>query len=212
MWVATTARPGSSGFGQVVGVGEPADVVTHHRTGAEGLPRHRGAPGVDRDRDVATRAAGPGWRGRPDRAPRLEADLGAGARLDPTDIQDVGALRHQRLGAPQEGVEGEGRTPVVEGVRRPVEDPHDQRTESDVVAPAPEDRSSGAGARVDLGAQRLRTGGWPAPCGSGRSGGRRGPASRGGRRTPGGRPRRRCTRSSRASSSPATSSSTWHVV
>ena len=41
---------------QVVGVGEAADVVAHHRALGVGGPGDRGPPGVDRDRRVEARA------------------------------------------------------------------------------------------------------------------------------------------------------------
>ena len=52
MWVATTRGPGRGRHRQVVGVGEAADVVAHHRAHGVGLPGHRRPPGVDRQGDV----------------------------------------------------------------------------------------------------------------------------------------------------------------
>ena len=57
------SRRRSAAAGQVVGVGEPADVVADHGTRRVGRPGHRRPPGVDRERDVDTASAGPRWPG-----------------------------------------------------------------------------------------------------------------------------------------------------
>ena len=55
------------------------------------------------------------------------ADLGPGTRLHAPDVEQVGAVGDERLGAPQERVELPGRAAVVERVGRAVEDAHHQR-------------------------------------------------------------------------------------
>ena len=134
---------------RVVGVGQAADVVAHHRAlGVRGAG-HRGPPGVDRDGRVEARGQA-GHDG--DDAVELLGlgDLGAGARLDPADVEDVGAVGHQLLGPGVELVELEGGPLVVEGVGRAVEDPHDERPVGQVVA---------AAAEVERGGERGQVGG-----------------------------------------------------
>ena len=84
---------------RVVGVGQAADVVAHHRALGVGGAGHRGAPGVDRDRRVEAR-----HQAGDDRHDAVEllglGDLGPGSRLDPADVEDVGPLGHQLLGPP----------------------------------------------------------------------------------------------------------------
>ena len=190
-------RPGPSRRGEVVGVGEPADVVAHHRARLVGGGGHRGPPRVDRDRHVEP----PRHRldGRDDPVELLGlGHLGPGPGLDPAHVEDVGPLGHQLLGPRQERVEAVGGALVVEGVGRPVQDAHDQGPVPDVVACGPRGRGGPHGRRRPRPAprapsrsHRIRRGGRPAPCGSGPSAGRRGPGSPGRRGTPGGPPRRR---------------------
>ena len=59
--------------------------------------------------------------------------LVAGPGLHAADVEDVGALRDELVGAPEEGVERERRAAVVERVGRAVEDAHHERAGAEVV-------------------------------------------------------------------------------
>jgi hypothetical protein len=58
-----------------------------------------------------------------------------GSGLHAADVEQVGALVHQSLGAKEELVEVEGGGRLEERVSRAVEDPHDERPVGDVVGP-----------------------------------------------------------------------------
>ena len=99
--------------GEVTRVGEPADVVAEHRPGRiRGLGDH-GAPGVDRECDVEA------GRDRLDHGDDTVELLGdayglAGAGLHAADVDDVGTVGNEPLGAANGGVELEGGAVVVE--------------------------------------------------------------------------------------------------
>ena len=93
-------RLGPSRRGEVVGIGEAADVVAHHRARLVGGGGHAGAPRVDRDRHVEP----PRHRldGRDDPVELLGlGHLRPGTGLDPAHVEDVGPLGHQLLGPRQ---------------------------------------------------------------------------------------------------------------
>ena len=123
-------RAGASGDGQVVGVGEAADVVAHDRAG-RGRGEHHRPPGVDAERDVE--AGVQGLDGGDDPLELLVlAHLGPRSGLHAADVEQVGALGDELVGPAQEVVEGEVATLVEERVGRPVEDAHHERTVGDV--------------------------------------------------------------------------------
>jgi len=118
-------RPVLGGCQEVVGVGEPADVVADHSTLGVAGPGHRGPPGVDRDRHVEAFAQGGNRRHHALELLDL-GDLGPRTCLHATHVEQVGTVADQLVGTPQKGVEGEGGALVVEGVRRAVEHAHDE--------------------------------------------------------------------------------------
>ena len=130
-------RAAGGGDGEVVGVGEPADVVADHRADPQGLPEHRGSPGVHRQGHVEAAVEGV-ERGDDPLELLCLTDLGTWAGLHPADVQEVGALHHELVGLGQEGVEVEVGALVEEGVGGPVEDAHDQRAVAHVEAVRPE--------------------------------------------------------------------------
>ena len=118
--------PAGRGDREVVGVGEPADVV------AERPPRPRRPPWPPRParcRPRSGRRSGrPGSRSTADHPVELLGlgHLGAGAGLHAADVEDVGALADELLGA-RAAARRARRWPLVEErVRGPVEDPHDE--------------------------------------------------------------------------------------
>ena len=114
---------GRGGHGQVLGVGEAADVVAHHGAGGEAGAGHRRPPRVDRQGHVE--AGGEGLDGGHDPVELLLlADLVAGPGLHPADVEEVGAGGDQGGGLAQEGVEVPVGAAVVERVRCAVEDAH----------------------------------------------------------------------------------------
>ncbi len=196
MCVATTAAPCSAAARRVVGVGQPADVVAHHGALGKGGTGNRGAPGIDRDRRVeACRQA------CHDRNDAIElfglGDLGSGARLHATDVEDVGAVGDELLGAGVELVELVGGSLVVEGVRRAIEDPHHQSPVGEVVAAPAQIEGRGrrnAGRRCHQ--RTLRTAALPVPGDTRSCAGRRSPSLRASPRTPDGHASSSRTRSS----------------
>jgi len=64
--------------------------------------------------------------------------VGSDAGRTGTHVEQVGAVRNQRLGASQERFESEVRAAVMEGFQGPVQDPHEQRAVGEVVPPVPE--------------------------------------------------------------------------
>jgi hypothetical protein len=147
---------------QVVGVGEPADVVAHDRAGPVGLAGHRGPPRVDGQGDVEP--GGERLDGRHDPIQLLGlAHLGAGPGLDPSHVEHVGAVLDQHPGPADQVVERVGGATVVEGVRGPVEDAHDQGTVLDVERPGAEPQGGGAHGADATGAPSHR-GGRPPPA------------------------------------------------
>ena len=83
MWVATTDTSCFAATDEVVGIGEPTDVVADHDPGAARLVEHRGSPRVGRQRDVEPVRAGPRPPGPTDRAPRPRRPRGRGPALTP---------------------------------------------------------------------------------------------------------------------------------
>jgi hypothetical protein len=102
-------------------------VVDDVGAGAAGGVGHRGAIGVDRDDQVGIAL--------PHRLDELDdpADLlvqrhvRAGGGLDSTDVDEVGALANHLVDSVERPFELEGAAAVEEGVRRAVDDRHDQR-------------------------------------------------------------------------------------
>ncbi len=88
------------GHGQVLGVGEPADVVAEPGAGPEGLLGHRGPPGVHRDGQVVPVDQALDGGQEPFDLFAL-GHLGTGTGLDGADIQDVGPLGHDLVGPGQ---------------------------------------------------------------------------------------------------------------
>ena len=122
---------------QVLRVGEAADVVAEDRPGPVRRVGDRGAPGVDRDRDVESLRDR--LDGRDDAVEFLShGDEVPGTGLDATDVDDVGTIGDESLGPAQRAVELEGRAVVVERIRRAIDDPHDEHARGDVVAARPE--------------------------------------------------------------------------
>jgi hypothetical protein len=149
--------------GEVTRVAEPADVVAEHRPGRVSGFGDLGAPGVDRERDVEP--------------PRDRLDCGddtvellgdayglAGAGLHAADVDDVGTVGDEPLGAANSGVELEGGAVVVERVRRAVDDAHDERARGDVVAAGAERDEGGCRRPHDAGAVGLRAHGAQKSC------------------------------------------------
>ena len=208
MCVATTAAPNSAAARQVVGVGEPADVVAHHRALLVRGAGDRGPPGVDRHRRREARDQS--GHGGDDPVHLLGlGHLGTGPGLDAADIEDVGPFGHQGLGPGVEGVEREGGALVVERVGRAVEDAHDEAPVGQVVAPTAEvERVRRPGrshqARSDASGVVRRYPAWRAR--SVEAGGQ-GPPERAGARVLGPRVSSRSTNSWRAASSSRTRSS-----
>ena len=109
------------------GVEAAPGVVEQVGAGGAHLPGDLRAPGVDADDHVGELRAD--LRDERHGAPQLLLDVDglAGAGLDATDVDDVGALGH-RDADPLEGpVLGEGRAAVVEGVAGAVDDGHHQQ-------------------------------------------------------------------------------------
>ena len=121
------------GDAEIVGIAEAADVVADHRADARTrrrAPRRATCRTEIGDVEPLVQRLD----GRDDAVELLGfVDLGTGARLHPPDVEDVGALRDQRLGPPEQGVELEGGAVVVEGVGGAVEDAHHQRAGGEVV-------------------------------------------------------------------------------
>jgi hypothetical protein len=88
---------------------------------------------VSTDRAMSNRAAS-AWM----------ADLWPGTGLHPAHVEHVGALVDQEPGPSDQVVEGERGAFVVERVRGPVEDPHDQWSIGDIERPGPEAEGGGA--------------------------------------------------------------------
>ena len=122
---------------EVLGIGEPADVVADARAHGVGLASDRRSPRVHTERHVEA----PGQLGD-DRYHAVElfrfADLLAGTGLHSPNIEQVRALFDELFGASKERLKFEGRGRCVEGVLRPVEDPHHQRARGEIDATVPE--------------------------------------------------------------------------
>jgi len=106
-----------------------------HDVGAGGqhLAGDLGAPGVDGDGQRGVRGADGGDQvdGAADLLRGVHVLAGRG--LDPADVDHVRALGDHRVHAGHGSVQLEGGAPVVEGVRRPVDDGHhDQPPVGDV--------------------------------------------------------------------------------
>ncbi len=120
------------GDAHVVGVAEPADVVADDGAGVARRVEHARPPRVARDGDVEARVECGDGLDDPLELLRL-GHLGPRARLHPADVENVGAVGDERVRPPEEGVERERRALVVEGIRRAVEDPHDERARGEIV-------------------------------------------------------------------------------
>jgi hypothetical protein len=116
---------------QVVRVGEAADVVADARPRGERSRQHGGPPRVDGDGQVEPGHDGLDRRHDPIHL-LLLADRLAGSGLDPAHVEDVGAVGDVRGRLVQERVEVVVPPGVVERVRRPIEDAHDQGPVGDV--------------------------------------------------------------------------------
>ena len=91
----------AGGDGEVVGIGEAADVVADDRARLARLVEHRRPPRVARDGDVE--ALVQRRDGRDDAVELLRlADLGTGTGLHAADVEEVGAVVDQHLGARSE--------------------------------------------------------------------------------------------------------------
>ena len=126
---APGVRADQAGTGGRGDLGEPRvgpgpGVVEQVGPGRYRLPGHLGPPGVDRDHHVGELGAhrGDGGDGPADLLRRVDGIPGSG--LDPADVDDVRALGDRLLDRAQRGVRREGRAPVVERVRGPVDDRH----------------------------------------------------------------------------------------
>ena len=129
------AVPG--GDREVVRVGEPADVVADDRAGPAGGVEHRRPPRVDREWDG--HAGVEGLDGRDGAVELLGfAHVGSRAGLHAADVEHVGAVDHELVGAGQQGVERVGGAPVIERVGSAVQDAHDERPATQVVELVPE--------------------------------------------------------------------------
>jgi hypothetical protein len=116
---------------QVLGVGEPADVVADDGPGRARGVEHGRPPRVARDGDVEARVH---RLDRRDDAVQLLGlpHLGARTRLHAADVEEVGTVLDQVRGAPDERIQRERLARVVERVRGPVEDAHDQGARGEV--------------------------------------------------------------------------------
>ena len=90
--------------GQVVGVGEAADVVADDRARGVAGGGDRGPGGVDRQGHVEAGVERLDGRDHPVEL-LLLGHVGTGAGLDPADVEDVGPFGDQLLGPAEEGVE-----------------------------------------------------------------------------------------------------------
>ncbi len=116
---------------EVVGIGEPTDVVAHDGSGGERGPRHGGPPRIDAQRHVETGAERFDGGNHPVEF-FLLVDLRTGAGLHATHVEEIGAIGHETLSFAQELVESEVRALVVERVRRSVQDANDDGLGRDV--------------------------------------------------------------------------------
>ncbi len=83
---------------EVVGIAEPTDVVADDRAGLARLVEHRRPPGVARDGDVEALVEGGDGRDHPVELLGL-VDLGTGSGLHAADVEQVGTLVDEHLGA-----------------------------------------------------------------------------------------------------------------
>ena len=109
------------------GIGARPRVVEQVGAFGDGGSADRTAPRVHADHHVGMASAHRGDE-RHDAADLLgEVDLGAGPRLHPADVDDVGAFGHRRVDPVHRGGVGERGAAVVERVGCAVDDRHHQR-------------------------------------------------------------------------------------
>ena len=106
---------------EVVGIGEPADVVADDGAGLERGASDGGAPCVHRQRNLEARVQCLDGRKHPLEL-LLLADLRTRSGLDAPYVEHVGAVTHERVGLAEEAVEVEVAALVEEGIRGAVED------------------------------------------------------------------------------------------
>ena len=152
---------GLRGHREVVGVGEPADVVADHRAGLVGGLGHRRPPRVGRQRDVEAGAQRLDGGDHPVELLVLASPRGP-ARPSPRRRRGCRRPRRPACSARrEEPVHLEERALVVERVGRPVEDAHHQGARREVVAPVAEQSRIGHRRRTRRTPARrsVRTGG-----------------------------------------------------